>query len=368
MNIKTLLLISILLLNAIVGRSQEPRVLLFEVFSSATCYPCRYANEDLKTLLDTKASNEYVLVKFQQNFPGTGDPYCNQHCIDRHRGLYNFGTSNLAIPELHIDRKMPATLFSKLRDSLYNAYKSVPATYKLSGTYSVSGQTVSAKIKYTPLEISYPNTKLFLAVVETETVNNAKRNGETKFYNIMKQMLSTEGHGSTDISSTALGVQDSITFTYTFKGHYSLPVNGQKENWINDSIAHSVENFDNLKVVVWVQGFVDGDYPVYQAANLVKEMPTSVNNITGTLKDIMLYPNPSSQTLTISLHAIEDNLITVSIYSILGIKVDTFTFKASSQNENTMTLNVGHLPSGKYTVFISDTKHNTYSEQITVVR
>lgn len=51
-----------------------PRKSLHEVFTSSTCPPCKPGNEMLQSILDVK-SQKFTVIKYQYNFPGTGDPY-----------------------------------------------------------------------------------------------------------------------------------------------------------------------------------------------------------------------------------------------------------------------------------------------------
>ncbi|GBL36305.1 hypothetical protein EMGBS15_19000 [Filimonas sp.] len=52
------------------------RIPLFEVFTSSTCPPCNPGNTNYHSIVDTKPAGDFVTIKYQQDFPGTGDPYC----------------------------------------------------------------------------------------------------------------------------------------------------------------------------------------------------------------------------------------------------------------------------------------------------
>ncbi|MFN9951549.1 MAG: hypothetical protein ACK55I_00485, partial [bacterium] len=54
--------------------SAAPRKVLHEVFSSSTCPPCRPGNVALAAIFDARPGTQCVL-KYQCDFPGTGDPY-----------------------------------------------------------------------------------------------------------------------------------------------------------------------------------------------------------------------------------------------------------------------------------------------------
>ena len=47
---------------------------LYEVFTSSTCGPCAYANPILDAVLEANPGT-HSLVKYQMNWPGSGDPY-----------------------------------------------------------------------------------------------------------------------------------------------------------------------------------------------------------------------------------------------------------------------------------------------------
>ena len=47
------------------------------------------------------------------------------------------------------------------------------------------------------------------------------------------------------------GVTQTYDFSYTFQGNYSLPADANAP--INHMIEHSVEDFDNLGVAIWIQ-------------------------------------------------------------------------------------------------------------------
>lgn len=93
--------------------------------------------------------------------------------------------------------------------------------------------------------------RLMVAVVEKLTTKNVKSNGETEFEHVMKKMLP-------DVNGTSLGnltknqvVNRSLEFT--FNGDYRLPADGQAASMISHGAEHSVEEFDDLVVAVWME-------------------------------------------------------------------------------------------------------------------
>lgn len=72
------------------------RQVLHEAYSSATCSPCKAGNANLKKILD--ANTNGVCIKYQQSFPGSGDPYYTDEANIR-RNYYGIGS----VPYLAVD-------------------------------------------------------------------------------------------------------------------------------------------------------------------------------------------------------------------------------------------------------------------------
>ena len=75
------------------------------------------------------------------------------------------------------------------------------------------------------------------------------KNGETSFEYVMKKMIPSAGEFI--VGDLPKDTVVNRTGTYTFNGNYRLPSNSSDE--IDHAIEHSVENFENLEVVVFVQ-------------------------------------------------------------------------------------------------------------------
>jgi hypothetical protein len=134
----------------------------------------------------------------------------------------------------------------------------------MKGTFTVNDKTVGLQVTITPvLEIDNSNLRFFAAIVEKKTINNVATNGEHEFMYVMKKFMTNI---SGDIIDT-LRLNDSVTtkdYSYTFNGNYRLPEDSRTP--INHSIEHSVEDFNNLMVVYWLQNIVTKE--VYQAGKI----------------------------------------------------------------------------------------------------
>jgi thiol-disulfide isomerase/thioredoxin len=128
---------------------------MHELFSSSTCGPCKYGNEIMKTILDQN-EGKYACVKYQMNWPGTGDPYYTLEGKDR-RNYYGVNS----VPYLAVDgiyyNGNPSTYTSNLLNSEYEE----PAFIDFHKVYKKIGeQKIYVKITVIPLRNISGNNKL----------------------------------------------------------------------------------------------------------------------------------------------------------------------------------------------------------------
>jgi len=330
------------------------RIPLFEVYTSSTCPPCKAGNENFHTIVDTKPATDFVSVKFQQDFPGTGDPYATAETVNRRSSYYGI----TSIPRMEIDGGWDGNANS-FTTALYDAARALPAQYKLTGTYAQVGPSFTAKVKFSPL-FNATGAKVYVAILEKSTIKNIKSNGETIFYQVAKKMLPSEL--GTTLPNVAVGNWDSLTMNYTFNGNYRLATDGTAANHINMAIEHAVEDFKNLYVVAWIQGT---DKQVYQAANLTSLYPLGTTDFTATIKNVSVYPNPTSDEVNIELNMKESDEILTSLVDMNGNMIETKSVK-TTLGTNKITFNVSKLAQGIYNVLIFDSKNNSSVHKITV--
>lgn len=333
------------------------RIPLFEIFTSSTCPPCTPGNTNFHNIIDPLNQAQHVYIKYQQDFPGTGDPYATAESVSR-RGFYAISS----IPRMENDGGWDgnAQLFTS---TLYQDAKAVPAQYEMTGTYTADTitRTFSAKVLYSPL-FNATGTKLYTAIVEKETSLNIKTNGETAFYNVMKKMLPDQN--GTTISNIAPGVWDSVSVTYTFNGNYRLPANGQVGNVINNAVEHSVEEFSDLVMMGWLQSST-GNKQVFQAANFVLSSVTGVYEMNKSINSILIYPNPAHEftEVCIELNAAENLKIQLMDVEGKTLEVREIAGKSGLLKEK---FNISNFANGIYHVAVSDSKNNSFVKRIIV--
>ena len=219
----------------------RPRTTLIEVFTSSTCPPCNGSNVTLHNVL-SQNKGRCSLIKNQVNWPAPGDPYYTAEGGVR----VNFYNVNAA-PTIYMD----GAATGASNPTLINR-QTVPAFMEMEIDYTVVGQTVNATVTVTPtIDMAATNLRLYIGIVEKETYNNYMNNGESKFYQVMKKYM-PDANGII-VSAVPLEANQPIVFeqSWTFQGNYRKPTNAS--NPINHATEHSVENFDNLTIVAWVQ-------------------------------------------------------------------------------------------------------------------
>ena len=317
--------------------SFETRKPMLEVFTSSTCDPCVQGNINLATVL-SNYPEQFSLLKYQMSWPGNGDPYFTQEGYDR-RVFYGVNS----VPRLEIDGGFDANP-SGMTNQDFDDFAAIPSFTSLSANYSIGGQSVDVSITIDPLEnMNSNNLTLYTGIFEFLTYNNSSTNGEIEFSNVMKKMLPDAGGYS--INPLQAGVQVIENFSFTFQGNYTLPADANSP--INHMLNHSVEDFENLGVVVWIQDDITKEILQSTTASLV----TDVNGDLSSASKIMIFPNPTRDIATVAFQGLENSELQIKVTNLLGEMVISERFTSSS-NLDYYNLNVSKLNSGIYNVLL----------------
>ena len=238
---------------------------------------------------------------------------------------------------------------NNINQQVLDEYIDMICLMNMSATYSVDDKTVNIGIIIDPLE-SYPSNNLVVhaAIIEETTYNNVKTNGETQFEHVVKKMVPDDN--GTAISSLTGGQQSTLNLTYTFNGNYRLPANATDP--INHATEHSVEDFSNLMVVVWVQDVVTKE--VHQSAYATSNTTSIQNDLEVDNTNILVYPNPVKNTLSIS-----GEFNNINIFDTFGRLVFS-----SDYSKN---INVSSLSKGIYILNIN-TEKGIKNQKITITK
>lgn len=321
------------------------RIPVIEVFTSSTCPPCKPGNEMLHQVLGDFTSDQYTLIKFQEYFPGTGDPYTTSETIAR-GALYQV---NNGIPFVAVDGKWignPNTTFNT--EVISNAQDEV-AVAQLTSSYNVNDKKVNISVDVESLvNLASDNIKLHVAIAEKETSKNKKTNNETAFYHVVKKMLP-------DVNGTAIaelkkGEKITKTFEFEFPGNYRLPKDGQNANIIKLDTEHSVEEFSDLEVITWLEDVGTGasfNSSQAQVVSSAKELPDNSG-----LSFIDIYPNPSAGMTNFSFKAEKNMDVTLELFDLAGNKVASIFSGTVTPGEYSKQFDTSVLPSGQYNMWL----------------
>lgn len=330
-----------------IGQSVQ-RTPLYETFTSSTCPPCKPGNEHLEGLFAEPINEgKFTSLKYQMSWPGSGDPYYTAEGGSR-RSFYAVSS----VPRLLLDGGFDAGPTGLTQTDMDAAYET-PANVEIDAYFQVdeATQTVDVQVDVTALVELESSGGLFLhcAIFEKHTTGNVKSNGETEFEHVMKKMLPSAG--GTYIGGMDADELKSFELSYTFNGDYVLPPDA--ESPINHATEHSVEEFSDLGVVVWVQR--SSTREVYQSM-YAKDGVASISEdaLTTTKASLTIYPNPANQQANL-VYALPSNIQSGSlvITDFTGKVIQEMPVKATLNSHQTFSFETGDLSNGIYFITLS---------------
>lgn len=356
---KTLLILGASL--SVLTAHAQTRIPLFEVFTSSTCGPCYNGNKVYESVIAGKPTSDFVSLKYQEYFPSTGDPYCTDETVAR-LGYYGINS----IPRMEIDGAWDGNA-GNFTQTLYDQYKNTAPKATVSGTYSIKERVVNGKVKFSPLVAIPAGTILYIAITEDMTVKNKKTNGETAFYDVVKKMIPNQAGQA--ISLTVANTKDSVSFSYTFPASYRLPADATAANRISfvsgKDTNNSVENFANLRVAAWLQFKNGTTKEVFNAARLTRVSPTDVGELSASVSNVAVYPNPASSNVTVDLNMKNIDLVSVKLINMTGAVVAAQSVPCVP-GSNKVSFETANLAAGMYSILILDSKNNSFGQQVLI--
>lgn len=199
-----------------------PRKVTFEEFTSSTCGPCASFNTTFVPWCENHP--DITLVKYQMNWPGSGDPYYTAEGGTR-RGYY--GVSY--VPDLFYNGLRINTNVSAVQSS-YDAGLNLTSYIDIASSFTIVGTTINITTNILPWD-NVGSVRVHNIVIEKITTGNVSSNGETEFHHVMMDMVP-------DANGASVNLQ------------YGTPV--QLQYSVNLS-STNVEEYDDLMVAVLVQ-------------------------------------------------------------------------------------------------------------------
>ena len=161
----------------------QNRTAFVETFTSSTCPPCAGGNVNLESVLaDAQNDGKFVSLKYQMNWPGSGDPYYTEEGGTR-RNVYGIG----GVPDTRVDGGDNIFTGAFAQNDLDASYGE-PAKANITARYEVdeAEKTISIEGDVEILVNTSPGVRIYLAVFEYSTQNNVGGNGEITFEHVMK--------------------------------------------------------------------------------------------------------------------------------------------------------------------------------------
>lgn len=313
---------------------------LLEVFTSSTCGPCAAGNANMdNTVLPTLSMADYTVVKYQQNFPGSGDPYQTSESVNR-RGYYNINS----IPRMEIDGQWDgnAGAFTK---AIFDTYQTVPSFLNFTfNKAEYSGNNVSIDYDVNPVvDINSGTYKVQTVIIENKTTGNVATNGETEFHNVMMDMIPNE-------NGSNIG-----PFT---KGN---SVNIVKSSNLS---ASNVEQMSDLKLVVWVEDVTTKtvlnsdwtDITIAAGIGTIDEVGNGIMNV---------YPNPANSQTTMKYQTQTNENVSINVMNTIGQVVLSDNLGYQANGVHYYKFNTANLENGIYLVTLTVGERN-YTKRLVV--
>lgn len=316
-----------------------PRKILHEVFTSSTCGPCTAGNVKFEGIVTQKSSHS--TVKYQMSWPGTGDPYYTAEAGLR-RTYYGVNS----IPMMFVDGGWGGNA-SSYTDALYDQFAAKPAFMDIKGNVSLTWKNkITVNIDITPVvNFNSSNMKLFATIVEGETFNNKKSNGEAKFENVVKKIM-PDGNGLA-LAAMTKDTKVSKTLSFVFNGGYRLPNDAGTP--INLGTENSIETWDDLSVVVWVQDATTKE--ILQS----ETFPIALVGTEALEQNLNLYPNPANSLFVVEAKEMGNANVVVS-------NIQGKTVFSGNLNEGVLNMNVADWSEGVYMVSVNGNNKNLNSK------
>ncbi len=219
---------------------------LFEEFTSSTCSPCAGFNAQFVPWCN-QHEDEITLVKYQMNWPGSGDPYYTNQGGDR-RAYYGVTW----VPWLNLNGSQIETSLSAVNAG-FDQVSSLKTTFKIAASFEMDGAQITVNANVLPFDQS-DNVKVHMVVFENETTENTGSNGETSFQHVMMRMLPDAfGADANFVDREPLSFSGTYDMSQTF-----------------------VEELDDLGVAIIVQN--EASQEVLQSAYAIQDADFSDND------------------------------------------------------------------------------------------
>ena len=296
----------------------------FEEFTSSTCGPCASFHVSFVPWCEDHA-DDITLVKYQMNWPGSGDPYYTEEGGER-RNYYGVTW----VPWLVGNGGFVNTDISSV-NAFYDEAITIPgfASFVASRTSVSRGTVMDIDVNILPYA-NFSDFKLHVVVFEYLTTGNVGSNGETEFENVMMKMV-PDANGTTinlvdrepitisesiDLAGTNIEEWDDLGVAIIIQDHASTEVMQSGYAIENGEFASDADLAELNMDGDLIEGFEPG---VFEYNIELPEGTTEIPGITAVAEDenatvIIVPATELPGTTTVDVFA--EDLITHNRYSV----------------------------------------------------
>lgn len=201
-----------------------------------------------------------------------------------------------------------------------------------------------------------------LAIFENLFTGNVKSNGQPKFEHVLKKMV--PGPTGIEVGKLIANETHFFDFSYTFNGDYYLPKDSKTP--ADHTTNHTVEEFSDLGVVVWLQG--KSERKVYQSTYARSGSAILEADHVSGVDEFTIYPNPSNETtrLIFSLATDNGNSANICITDNYDTVIYERIMEIIGDSRAILSLDTQDLTGGLYVITIKTNKGQR-SEKLSII-
>ncbi len=282
-----------------------PTKFLVEHFTASTCPPCKDMNEAMNPVYkELETAGKLIYVKYQMNFPGTGDPYYVAADAGVRAGFYKIN----AVPTIlgnavGISGYGYYSQYVTALRSRVNAFAETKSYFDISLDSAQISSNSNIYIKYRITPKVTAKLKVHTDIFEKLTTKNKRTNGESQFPHVTMKMF-PNGNGN------IVNFKKDSTYEFVYE---------------HDMSKTFVEEMNDLELVVFIQSISSKEiYHAVQRTVIYDSTSVAANEARANILPIKVSPNPASEYVNIE----SPENACIFLYNNIGMPVYEGTIKA----------------------------------------
>ncbi len=316
-----------------ITNAQVTKKIVVEHFTNTNCSVCASRNPGLFTNLNNQSN--LLRLAVHPSAPYSSCKLYQQNSSDNDARTKFYGIYG-STPRIVINGVVIPANADYASNAIFDAYKSVtsPASIRIEQQkFGEDSVRIKISIK-TEATHSLGDLSLFVALAE-DTVFYKGNNGELQHYNVFRQSLTAAEGMSVTLPATK---GDSVVFSYS-------------------AANNSIWNFDRIFPLVILQESANKSLVQAEAAMPIKSMPTAGIASNSADLQVVIYPNPVNNSVTIQW--VDKEMTKIELATLDGKIVNDITVLDIQH-----FLDLSDFASGIYVLKISNSRGNYYQKLI----